>query len=785
MSFFREIHRRSLWQILGIYLAGGWIAFQVVEALADNVGLPDWVPAFSIVLLVLGLPVVLTTAFLQKGGPRRGPAGPAPFADPKSAAATESASGTTEPTAATPATAATTAAAPAPAAADGLHHRLFTWKNAIAGGVLAFALLGVLAAGWFVMRTVGIGPAASLVAQGVFEERSTVVLAEFTADDAAIARAATEAFEVDLSQSQVVSLAEASAVRGALERMERPTDAPLDRQTALDLAVREGYPAVIAGDLNPVGDGYVATVDLLAAGTGDVLSSHRETASDQTGIIEAIDGLSKQLREKIGESLRTTRAEAPLEQVTTANLEALQKFSQSRLVRGVEGDDERAIELLEEALALDSTFAMAWRYLGIIYSNRAEGRAKMVEALTRAYENQDRLTEIERYLAQAAYYDNVVSDPRRAIRAYENALELDPEEFTSLNNIGILYMDQRDYERAIEAYHAAMAVDSTLLPPWYNLVVAQTNQGESEAARSTIASLEERFPGTSYPLELGAWNASSMGDYERSARKWERLRDQQTGELYFESYAAMGLAQLEAVRGRMAAAERLFRQAIATEERRGLPPQAFGYHMALAFEDLWARQDTAEALARIADALETYPLADMDPLDRPYNGLVYFNAAAGWPEAARDYLAQLEAAVPEDRRDPDQHLAMRGAIALAEGRYEEAIDLLLQADRGGCLLCGLPELGLAYERSGAADSAVAVYTRLLERPFFNRLFFDHAGRGSSLERLAQIHDQRGDLENAARYYAEFVELWADADEELQPRVAAAQARLEEIVRETG
>jgi hypothetical protein len=26
-----EIHRRSLWQVLGIYLAGSWVALQVVE----------------------------------------------------------------------------------------------------------------------------------------------------------------------------------------------------------------------------------------------------------------------------------------------------------------------------------------------------------------------------------------------------------------------------------------------------------------------------------------------------------------------------------------------------------------------------------------------------------------------------------------------------------------------------------------------------------------------------------------------------------------------------------
>jgi len=30
-----EIHRRSLWQVLGIYLAGSWVALQVVEQLAE------------------------------------------------------------------------------------------------------------------------------------------------------------------------------------------------------------------------------------------------------------------------------------------------------------------------------------------------------------------------------------------------------------------------------------------------------------------------------------------------------------------------------------------------------------------------------------------------------------------------------------------------------------------------------------------------------------------------------------------------------------------------------
>jgi hypothetical protein len=36
----QEIHRRSLWQVLEIYLVGAWVAFQGIEALVSGLGLP-------------------------------------------------------------------------------------------------------------------------------------------------------------------------------------------------------------------------------------------------------------------------------------------------------------------------------------------------------------------------------------------------------------------------------------------------------------------------------------------------------------------------------------------------------------------------------------------------------------------------------------------------------------------------------------------------------------------------------------------------------------------------
>ena len=59
MKLLKEIHRRSLWQVLGIYIVGGWVALQVVDTLASTIGLPAWFGPVALGLLIVGLPIVV------------------------------------------------------------------------------------------------------------------------------------------------------------------------------------------------------------------------------------------------------------------------------------------------------------------------------------------------------------------------------------------------------------------------------------------------------------------------------------------------------------------------------------------------------------------------------------------------------------------------------------------------------------------------------------------------------------------------------------------------------
>src|SRR3972149_7714590 len=55
----------------------------------------------------------------------------------------------------------------------------FTWRKALLGGVVAFAALGVAAAGYTAMRLLGIGPVGTLVAKGALGERDPLGVAGF------------------------------------------------------------------------------------------------------------------------------------------------------------------------------------------------------------------------------------------------------------------------------------------------------------------------------------------------------------------------------------------------------------------------------------------------------------------------------------------------------------------------------------------------------------------------------------------------------------------------------
>jgi tetratricopeptide (TPR) repeat protein len=243
--------------------------------------------------------------------------------------------------------------------------------------------------------------------------------------------------------------------------------------------------------------------------------------------------------------------------------------------------------------------------------------------------------------------------------------------------------------------------------------------------------------------------------------------------------------RLRQAQGRLDDAEQYARAALDAYTQRRLPRPYINRAVDIGLMHLLYRDSPAQAIREVETALTRYPLDSISPSDRPYISLAYLFARAGQTGRARDLLAEFETEVSAGVRAgiASRHRAY-GAAALAEGRIEDAIaEYRAWYDETGCATCGLSELAQAYEAAGVTDSALAVYERAVSQPGLYRLNDEYAWLGSTYKRLGELYEERGEQDKAVDYYSRFVELWSDADAELQPLVEDVRRRIAGLMSE--
>lgn len=745
-----EAHDRGLWQVFGIFMGGGWGLLQVLDLFIERGFFPDWVFSGALLALILGLPVVLATAWVQ-GGRTKAVAKPESGAD----SVDDSAGVDLE--------------------------DLFTWNRAILGGLLAFALLGVVTTGYMVMRVTGIGSPATLAAQGVFEVGSRVVLADFesSAGDVAPGDLITEALRIDLGQSAALTLVPAGEINETLERMLREPGEPIDEDVAREIAIRVGAPAVIAGEVGRLGSGFVLTSRVSEATTGNVLASFRVTADDEEGLIVAIDGLSARMRSKVGESLRSVAETKPLSRVTTTSLEALKKLTAA--VHGTQRGSmapTTAQQLLLDAVRLDSTFAAAHRALAIVIGNYGGDRELALRSAEAAFRHGDRLPERERLLNEGIYYTNVVGDPRRSMEAFRSLLILDSTSVSAAINLADRHMYLGEYEEAVRLLRTRPSWEDQ--PYNWNLtasLVALRRHEEVMAVRDTAERVRSADP------YEGLTTALAYGMLGRPAE----------GRILLDSILASGAEvsgwghpvamYLEANMGRLADAEQSFLVSDDEFARLATPSDRHAFGLNLPWIWHFVAQDTEGARARLEAHLERIDLESLSPFNRDYPELALIHALMGDAEISREFLDRFEAEVG-DTGGPRAERRIRlteAFLLLGRGDSEGVATLESTVSALMCRRCGDFFLGHGYDVAGMHVQAIEAYERYLEFPFYDGSQYELLYLGPVVyERLAELHDAAGNVSEAVGLYRRFATLWEYADPALQPRVQAALTRAEEL-----
>jgi class 3 adenylate cyclase/tetratricopeptide (TPR) repeat protein len=356
---------------------------------------------------------------------------------------------------------------------------------------LVAALLAIVGVAYF-WPTI-FGP-RSLVAEGLLDKGDVLVLASFGGRDQDAADLVTEALRVGLGSSPVFSLMEPGHVRTWLTRMEEEPTVRLTAPLAGEVVVRAGLKAHIEGSVHQTGEVYLITASVVSS-SGDELVTIRSDAADDSELIDAIDELATDLRRIIGESVGDLRAADKLSDVTTASLPALRAYTRGHTAFR-NGFADEAVRHLREAIAIDSTFAMAWSTLGPALQSSRSTEIERAEALATAFALRDRLSTMERYRVAAQYHDAVSGDVELEMQAYRNILELVPNRSGTLSNYGrALGQHYGDFQGAAKQMLLAIQAENNF-PSFSNLVWTKIFQGDYDSARVVQDNFEVEFPQT-------------------------------------------------------------------------------------------------------------------------------------------------------------------------------------------------------------------------------------------------------------------------------------------------
>jgi eukaryotic-like serine/threonine-protein kinase len=621
------------------------------------------------------------------------------------------------------------------------------------GAVIGATLLvtGLAAGGWWVLSR----KANALK----LTSKDTVVLADFAnkTGDAVFDDALKQALSMSLGQSQFLNILSDQRVRSTLKLMGRAENEALGTDTAREVCQRTTSAAVVFGSIAPLGNEYVLGLNAVNCVTGEVLAQTQIQAPRKEDVLKALDKVTTQLREKLGESLATIKKDdTPLEQATTSSLEALKAYSQGRKLH-VAGDDEAAIPFHQHAVELDPNFAIAYEDLSFAYSslNQAELAEKYQD---KAFELRDHASEPERLRIETYYYlgkedlDNVRATSQRWVRAYPQ--DLGPY-------LALSYVEQQvgEFDQAIlylsEALHVAPG-SGLLLGGLFSAYVS-ANRPEEAKALVARGGLPDGSQNDLYAL------AFLTGDQ----REMEHQMTLAAGKPHVEDVLLALASDTEAYYGRNAKARELSGRAVEAADRDNLKQNAArwrareGLREAELGEDAAARRQTQAAMAVDSSrdlptftALAMARVGDSVKASKMANDLAKLNARETL--FVRYWLP-----------------CIRAAVELKRGNADKSIEILQTSTPYEFGAAG--PMYPAYLRGEAfltlrrGKEATAEFQKVVDHRgvVLNNVLGALAYLG-----LGRAYVLTGETAKAHTAYQEFLTLWKDADPDIPILIAA-------------
>jgi serine/threonine protein kinase/tetratricopeptide (TPR) repeat protein len=354
-------------------------------------------------------------------------------------------------------------------------------------------------------------------------DKDTIVLADFanSTGDAIFDDTLKTALNVSLRQSPFLNVVSDGEVAKTLQSMTRPMDAKLTPEVVRELCQRAGSKAYLAGSIASLGSEYVLGLKAVNCQNGDTLAQEQVTAASKEKVLDALGEAASKLRTELGESLATVqKLDVPLDHATTSSLEALKAYSLGLKISYEKGY-VAGLPYYQRAIELDPNFAMGYRAVGIVYISLGEvGRAS--EYLTKAFQLREHASELEKLVITAGYYHGVTGELDKAGQTYQEWIESYPRDFGAHLDLGTVYFQQGQYEKAAEAYRESLRLAPDNGDAQYqNLASSLLALQQFDEARRTIEQAQARkldesfFHDALYTLAFLRGDSSVMAEQQK------------------------------------------------------------------------------------------------------------------------------------------------------------------------------------------------------------------------------------------------------------------------------
>ncbi|MFK7888422.1 MAG: tetratricopeptide repeat protein [Gammaproteobacteria bacterium] len=464
MSLLNELMARRVPQIVGLYVAGTWMAIEIGDWLIEKFGLPASITAYIFIGLAALLPAVALMAW-GHGAPgadrwSRAEKIVVPINVIAAAAALFFLSPANEQTNAT-ATADNATQTRTLIDETGANQLFEVPVEAFHKNLTIF----------FLDNQTG-DPAYDWVAYGL------PLLVAYDLNHETPLVSASTPFNSD-------TLRESLRIRGFDAAIGEP------RSLQVTIAKNNRSDAMISGKLEMRDGVAVAQLQLIDIQSGSVLSNVNVSLDEP--LLTIADSVSLETQQQLELDPRSSEENDPLVDNLTANLDAARHYIDARMAVELRNDYPTAIEWLKKATELDSTFAAAHGALGNLHYLSGEPETAL-DSVDSALRHDYKLSTSRRFLSRAQRY-LYSNDFERAIKVLEMWAEVDalnPHAHELLGNV--LLVSSQKPDRATTAFEQALALNPTNHKLYSSLASIEQTRGNFAGAAQHIQTYIDARP---------------------------------------------------------------------------------------------------------------------------------------------------------------------------------------------------------------------------------------------------------------------------------------------------